>query len=69
VKWWIIVERARSSFGTRRGAVAAYLQQFEKEQEERRKAQNLKAAQRRKECAQPLPNRTSLLGTKADIST
>jgi hypothetical protein len=53
----------------RLGAVAAYFQQFEKEQEERRKAQNLKAAQHRKERAQTLPNRTSLLGTKADIST
>jgi hypothetical protein len=30
----------------------AYFEQFEKEQEERRKAQNLKAAQRRKERAQ-----------------
>jgi hypothetical protein len=51
------------------GAVASYFQQFEKEQVERRKAQNLKAAQRRKERAQTLLNRTSLLGTKADIST
>jgi len=55
--------------GDRLGAVAAYFQQFEKEQDERRQAQNLKAAQRRKERAQTLPNRTSLLGTKADIST
>ena len=55
--------------GGRLGAVAAYFQQFEKEQDERRKTQNLKAAQRRKERAQALPNRTSLLGTKADIST
>jgi hypothetical protein len=55
--------------GDRLGAVAAYFQQFEKEQDERRQALNLKAAQRRKEHAQPLPNRTSLLGTKADIST
>jgi hypothetical protein len=53
----------------RLGAVASHFQQFEKEQEERRKAQNLKAARRRKESAQTLPNRTSLLGTKADIST
>src|SRR5664279_2006656 len=36
----------------RLGAVAAYFQQFENEQEERRKAKNLKAAQRRKEHAQ-----------------
>jgi hypothetical protein len=35
----------------RLGAVAAYFQQFEKDQEERRKAQNLKAAQRRKDRA------------------
>jgi hypothetical protein len=48
--------------GDRLGAVAAYFQQFEKEQDERRKTQNLKAAQRRKERAQALPNRTSLLG-------
>jgi hypothetical protein len=53
----------------RLGAVAAYFQHFEKEQEERRKAQNLKAAQRRKERAQILPNRTSLLGGEPDIST
>jgi hypothetical protein len=53
----------------RLGAVAAYFQQFEKDQEERRKAQNLKAAQRRKERALALQNRTSLLGREADIST
>jgi len=51
--------------GDRLGAVAAYFQQFEKEQDERRQAQNLKAAQRRKERAQTLPNRTSLLGGKS----
>jgi len=53
----------------RLGAVAAYFQQFEKEQEARRKAQNLKAAQRRKERCQPLTNRTFLLGREPDIST
>jgi hypothetical protein len=51
------------------GAVAAYFQQFEKEQEDRRKAQNLKAAQRRKERACAQQNRTSLLGREADIPT
>jgi hypothetical protein len=53
----------------RLGAVAAYFQQFEREQEVRRKARNLKAAQHRKERAQTLPNRTSLLGREPDIST
>jgi hypothetical protein len=54
----------------RLGAVAAYFQQFEKEQQERRKAQNLKAAQRRKERGQPPTNRTFLLGGGVpDIST
>ena len=53
----------------RQGAVAAYFQQFEKEQAERRKAQNQKAAQRRKERALAQQNRTSLLGREADIST
>jgi hypothetical protein len=46
----------------RLGAVASYFQQFEKEQEKRKKAKNLKAARRRKESAQTLPNRTFLLG-------
>ena len=53
----------------RLGAVAAYFQQFENEQEERRKAKNLKAAQRRKERGQPPTNRTFLLGREPDIST
>ena len=53
----------------RLGAVAAYFQQFENEQEERRKAKNLKAAHRRKERGQPPTNRTFLLGGKPDIST
>jgi hypothetical protein len=53
----------------RLGAVASYFQQFEKEQEERRKAKNLKAARRRKESVQTLPNRTFLLGGEPDIST
>jgi len=52
----------------RLGAVAAYFQQFEKEQEERRKAQNLKAAERRKERSQTQPNRTFLLGLDIRLS-
>jgi hypothetical protein len=54
--------------GDRLGAVAAFFQQFEKDQKERTKAQNLRAAQRRKERAQAQPNRTFLLGPEADIS-
>jgi hypothetical protein len=55
--------------GGRLGAVASFFQQFEKEQDDRRKAQNLRAARRREERAQTLPNRTFLLGREADIST
>ncbi len=39
-----------------------YFQQFEKEQEERRKAESLKSTQRREERALAQQNRTSLLG-------
>jgi hypothetical protein len=49
-------------------AVAAFLDQFEKDQRERTKAQNLRAAQRREERAQALSDRTCLLGRNPDIS-
>lgn len=53
----------------RGGAVAAFLAQFEEDQKERTKVQNLRAAQRRKERAQALSDRTFLLGRKPDIPT
>ena len=56
-----------SSAGT--GAVAAFLDQFEKDQKERTKTQNLRAAKRREERSQALSNRTFLLGRNPDIST
>jgi Helix-turn-helix domain len=55
--------------GAGTGAVAAFLDQFEKDQKERAKAQSLRAAQRREERAQALSNRTFLLGRNPDIST
>jgi hypothetical protein len=57
------------SSGAGTGAVAAFLEQFEKDQKERTKAQNLRAAKRREERAQVLSNRTFLLGRNQDIST
>lgn len=51
------------------GAVAAFLDQFAKDQKERTKAQNRRAAQRREERAQALSNRTFLLGRTPDIPT
>ena len=57
------------SIGAGTGAVAAFLEQFNKDQKERTKAQNLRAAKRREERAQALSNRTFLLGRNPDIST
>jgi hypothetical protein len=57
------------SSGAGTGAVAAFLEQFEKDQKERTKTQNLRAAKRREERAQALSNRTFLLGRNPDIST
>jgi hypothetical protein len=51
------------------GAVALFFQQFERDQKERREAQTLRAAQRRRDRAQALAGWTSLLGQDADIST
>jgi hypothetical protein len=55
--------------GDRVDAVAAFFHQFEKDQKERTKAQNLRAAERRKERNQALPNRTFLSSQEPDIST
>ena len=55
--------------GAGTGAVAAFLDQFEKDQKQRAKAQRLRAAQRREERSQAHQNRTFLLGRNPDIST
>jgi hypothetical protein len=60
---------ALSTNGAGTGAVAAFLDQFGKDQKERAKAQSLRAAQRREERSQAHPNRTFLLGRNPDIST
>jgi hypothetical protein len=49
--------------------VAAFLEQFDNDQKERTRAQNLRAAKRREERAQALSNRTFLHGRNPDIST